>query len=49
MAKPMEYIVELDVESAGRFLEGWLNKTPNPARNAALVRAKRLKIEERKV
>ncbi len=47
MAKPIEYIVELDAKHSGEFLARWLAKTPNPARDATVERAKNLKIELR--
>lgn len=44
MAKPIEYIVELDKNEARVFLEDILNPKANPARDATLERARKLQI-----
>ncbi len=45
MAKPIQYIFELNHEEAKVFLEDILNPKPNPARDAAIARAKKLNIK----
>lgn len=47
MAKPIEYVVELSPNEAERFLEDWVHKKPNPARDATIARARKLNIEVR--
>lgn len=47
MAKPMQYVVELSVSEAVRFIHNWLDKPGNPARDAAIKRAISLDIEVR--
>ncbi len=47
MAKPIQYAIELSTGEAERFLEDWINKKPNPARDATIARAKKLNIEVR--
>ena len=44
MAHAIQYIVELSKEEAQRLLEDKFNPKPNPARDAALKRARALKI-----
>ena len=48
MAKPIEYVIELNEEEARVFLEDILNPKPNPARDATIARAKKLRIEVRR-
>ena len=47
MAKPIEYVVELNEQEAKVFLDDILNPKPNPARDATIERAKKLNIEIR--
>ena len=47
MAKPIQYIVELAPDEAERFLAHWLAKAPNPARDATIARAQKLRLELR--
>jgi len=47
MAKPIQYVVELSPDEAERFLAHWLAKAPNPARDATIARAQKLKLELR--
>ena len=47
MARPIQYVFELTNEEAKRFLNNILNPKPNPARDAALERARNLNIEVR--
>lgn len=47
MAKPMQYVVELSVQEAVRFIHNWLDKPNNPARDATIERARNLNIEVR--
>ncbi len=44
MAKPIEYVMELNSKEAKVFLRDILNPKPNPARDATLERAKKLKV-----
>ena len=44
MAKPIEYVIELNKTEAKVFLEDMLNPKPNPARDATIKRARELKI-----
>ena len=43
MGKSIEYVVELNKSEARAFLEDMLNPKPNPARDATIERAKKLK------
>ncbi len=45
MARPIRYVVELSASEAQRFLDDILNPTPNPARDAALERARNFKVQ----
>ena len=47
VAKPIEYVIELNKQEAIVFLESILNPKPNPARDATIARAKRLNVEVR--
>lgn len=44
LAKPIEYVVELNKEEAKLFLEDMLNPKPNPARKKFLEEVKKTKF-----
>ncbi len=47
MAKPMEYVIELNAQEARVFLADIMNPKPNPARDKFIAQVKKLNIEVR--
>jgi len=47
VAKPISYVVELNREEAQAFLEDILTPRQNPARDATIDRAKRMRVDLR--
>jgi hypothetical protein len=47
MAKPLEYVIELNEREAEVFLKDILNPRPNPARDKFIEEVKKLRIEVR--
>lgn len=45
MARPIQYVVELSVQEAQRFLDDILNPTSNPARDATIARARNFSVK----
>ena len=47
MAKPIEYIIELDAEQAKQLVDDLINPKPNSARDKFIESAKKMKLEMR--